>query len=93
MKQTSRFVFGLWSLAVIGSAIAVFAQTGTLVRRSLAEGGLVRHSLGDGAEWRTYGSDLASTRYSPLDQINAKNFNQLEVAFRFRTESRGPRPQ
>jgi quinoprotein glucose dehydrogenase len=93
MKQTSRFVFGLWSLAVIGSAIAVFAQTGTLVRRSLADGGLVRHSLGDGAEWRTYGSDLASTRYSPLDQINAKNFNQLEVAFRFRTESLGPRPE
>ena len=22
-------------------------------------------------EWRTYGSDLASTRYSPADQINA----------------------
>src|SRR5918993_239042 len=46
-----------------------------------------------GGEWRTYGGDLASTRYSPLDQINAKNFNQLEVAFRFRTESLGPRPE
>ena len=22
-------------------------------------------------EWRTYGGDLASTRYAPLDQINA----------------------
>ncbi|HUE88274.1 MAG TPA: pyrroloquinoline quinone-dependent dehydrogenase [Vicinamibacterales bacterium] len=44
-------------------------------------------------EWRTYGGDLASTRYSPLDQINAQNFSQLEVAFRFRTESLGPRPE
>jgi quinoprotein glucose dehydrogenase len=44
-------------------------------------------------EWRTYGGDLASTRYAPLDQINAANFNQLEVAFRFRTESLGPRPE
>jgi quinoprotein glucose dehydrogenase len=44
-------------------------------------------------EWRTYGGDLASTRYAPLDQINATNFNQLEVAFRFRTESLGPRPE
>jgi quinoprotein glucose dehydrogenase len=44
-------------------------------------------------EWRTYGSDLASTRYSPLDQIDAKNFSQLEVAFRFKTESLGPRPE
>ena len=25
-------------------------------------------------EWPTYGGDLASTRYSPLDQINATNF-------------------
>ena len=44
-------------------------------------------------EWRTYGADLSSTRYSPLDQINAKNFNQLEVAFRFKTDSLGPRPE
>ena len=44
-------------------------------------------------EWRTYGGDLASTRYSPLDQIDAKNFSQLEIAFRFKTESLGPRPE
>jgi quinoprotein glucose dehydrogenase len=42
-------------------------------------------------EWRTYGGDLASTRYSALDQINASNFNNLEVAWRFRTDSLGPR--
>ncbi len=42
-------------------------------------------------EWRTYGGDLASTRYSPLDQINASNFNKLEVAWRFRPDSLGPR--
>ena len=44
-------------------------------------------------EWRTYGGDLGSTRYAPLDQINASNFNQLEVAWRFKTESLGPRPE
>lgn len=44
-------------------------------------------------EWRTYGADLASTRYAPLDQINAQNFNQLQVAFRFKTDSLGPRPE
>jgi quinoprotein glucose dehydrogenase len=42
-------------------------------------------------EWRTYGGDLASTRYSPLDQINASNFDKLEVAWRFRTDNLGPR--
>jgi quinoprotein glucose dehydrogenase len=44
-------------------------------------------------EWPTYGADLASTRYSPLDQINASNFNKLQIAFRFKTDSLGPRPE
>jgi quinoprotein glucose dehydrogenase len=44
-------------------------------------------------EWRTYGGDLGSTRYAPLDQINAGNFNQLEVAWRLKTDSLGPRPE
>jgi quinoprotein glucose dehydrogenase len=44
-------------------------------------------------EWPTHGGDLASTRYSPLDQINADNFDKLEVAWRFKTESLGPRPE
>src|ERR687887_1405131 len=44
-------------------------------------------------EWWTYGGDLASTRYSPLDQINKDNFNKLEVAWRFKTDFLGPRPE
>ncbi len=44
-------------------------------------------------EWTTYGADLANTRYSPLDQISAGNFNNLEIAWRFKTESLGPRPE
>ena len=44
-------------------------------------------------EWRTYGGDLGQTRYSPLDQINAKNFNDLEVAWKFDTSHQGPRPE
>ena len=44
-------------------------------------------------EWQTYGADLNSTRYSPLDQINAENFSKLEVAFRFKTDVLGPRPE
>jgi len=44
-------------------------------------------------EWTTYGADLANTRYSPLNQISAENFSKLEVAWRFKTESLGPRPE
>ena len=44
-------------------------------------------------EWRTYGGDLGSTRYAPLDQINAGNFSKLQVAWRFKTDNLGPRPE
>jgi quinoprotein glucose dehydrogenase len=44
-------------------------------------------------EWTTYGGDLASTRYSPLDQITKDNFNKLEVAWRFKTDALGPRAE
>ena len=43
-------------------------------------------------EWRAWGGDLGVTRYAPLDQINAANFNTLEVAWRFRTDNLGARP-
>src|SRR4051812_17111863 len=44
-------------------------------------------------EWRSYGNDLANTRYSALDQINANNFKNLEIAWRFKTDNLGPRPE
>src|SRR5208283_5941817 len=44
-------------------------------------------------EWRTYGGDLGNTRYSPLNQINASNFDKLQVAWRFSTANLGPRPE
>src|SRR6266852_1393496 len=44
-------------------------------------------------EWPYYTADVKGTKYSPLDQINASNFNKLEVAWRFKTESLGPRPE
>jgi len=44
-------------------------------------------------EWRTYGGDLGHTRYAPLDQINATNFQKLEIAWRFKTDALGPRPE
>jgi quinoprotein glucose dehydrogenase len=44
-------------------------------------------------EWRTYGGDLGNTRYSPLDQINASNFDKLQIAWRFNTANLGPRAE
>jgi len=44
-------------------------------------------------EWPHYTADLNGTKYSPLDQINASNFNQLEVAWRFKTDNFGTKPE
>ena len=57
-----------------------------------ASNGTPVHSTKNG-EWPHYTGDLAGTRYSPLDQINADNFNKLEVAWRFKTDNLGTRPE
>jgi quinoprotein glucose dehydrogenase len=62
----------------------------------LLVGGIASASAQSGAkngEWTTYAGDLGSTRYSGLDQINAGNFKRLEIAWRFKTDSLGPRPE
>ena len=44
-------------------------------------------------DWPLYTGDLAGSRYKPLDQINASNFSRLEVAWRFKTDNIGNRPE
>src|SRR6185295_10649451 len=44
-------------------------------------------------DWPHYTGDLTGARYSPLDQINADNFDKLEVAWRFKTDNLGTRPE
>ena len=41
-------------------------------------------STGTG-EWPTYGGDLANSKYSPLEQINAANFGSLTIAWRMKS--------
>jgi quinoprotein glucose dehydrogenase len=44
-------------------------------------------------DWPHYTADLQGTRYSPLAQIDGGNFGTLEVAWRFKTDPLGPRPE
>ncbi|MGE0362927.1 MAG: PQQ-binding-like beta-propeller repeat protein [Vicinamibacterales bacterium] len=44
-------------------------------------------------EWPMYTADLRGSKYSPLAEINATNFSKLEVAWRFKTDNLGPRPE
>jgi len=72
-------------LSLLATAIASLA--------SLAFGQASGQPSTKNGEWPTYTGDLKGTRYSPLDQINASNFNQLEVAWRFKTDNFGARPE
>jgi quinoprotein glucose dehydrogenase len=47
----------------------------------------------DYVEWPHYGGNLASHRYSPLDQINRDNVASLRVEWRYATGNFGPRPE
>src|SRR5713226_802160 len=44
-------------------------------------------------DWTSYGANVRNWRYKPFDQINASNFKDLQVAWRFRTDSLGPRAE
>src|SRR3989442_1997569 len=44
-------------------------------------------------EWPSYAADLAGSRYRTLDQINASNFSDLEIAWRIKTDNFGDRPE
>lgn len=44
----------------------------------------------DNGEWRYWGGDAGGTRYSPLDQIDASNFEDLEVEWVWRGDNFGP---
>jgi len=43
-------------------------------------------------EWRAYAGEPGSTKYSPLDQINRDNAGTLRIAWRFKTDNLGARP-
>src|SRR5579871_1327203 len=44
--------------------------------------GLAANSIPANGEWRAYSGTNASLKYSPLDQINASNVNQLQIVWR-----------
>jgi len=87
--QAKRVALGVGSLVLLllWATLPTHGQAGATQPAARPAGG------GQTWEWKTYGADLRSTRYAPLDQINASNFNKLEVAWRFKADSLGPRPE
>jgi quinoprotein glucose dehydrogenase len=70
---------GGWVALFAGAVIAVTPQARQAPDRAAPVG-----------EWRYIGGDVFHTRYSPLDQITAANFERLEVAWTWRGDNFGP---
>ena len=70
----------LLAAVALGGALTAFDQA-----RATSQPTLVRGNAP--GEWRYWGADAWSTRYSPLDQINASNFESLEQAWQWNAGS------
>lgn len=75
-----RFARVTATLSCLMALVTAIAQTA----------GITNTSTG---EWPAYGGDPGHTRYSPLDQLNARNFDRLEVEWRFSVANMGPAPE
>ena len=81
-----------WTPPVIALAMAITVLASCEPAAQRAPGKIITVEQPD-SEWRMLGRDLAYTRYSPLDQINADNVGRLEVAWRWKQDNFGPRPE
>ena len=72
--QTLGLCLGLASALLILTAASAFAQLPGT----------------ENGEWRYLGGDAGHTRSSPLDQINATNFADLEVDWIWKSDNFGP---
>src|SRR5881397_764490 len=70
MQNRSIIVRGL---VVLAAGLAMLAPSSM---RLLAQGAAA------GSEWRSYASSTASTKYSPLDQINRNTVKNLRIVWR-----------
>jgi len=80
MPRSLRLAFVPVAVALVALTASVSGQSG--YQPSTAKG-----------DWTHYTADVRGTKYIPLDQINASNFNQLEVAWRLKTDNLGTRPE
>jgi quinoprotein glucose dehydrogenase len=67
---------------VLGLFVAVVVSTPVAAQQGATDG-----------QWRYYGGGPGGTAYSPLDQIDATNVDDLEIAWTWAALNQGPRPE
>jgi glucose dehydrogenase len=78
----TRRLYGTASVAIAAALVAGLAHMLPAQGPSLVRGNAP-------GEWRYWGADAWSTRYSPLDQVNAANFDSLKVAWQWNAGAYG----
>ena len=92
--RDGRIAIFLEDHAEDGSQEGVIADRDGNIYSSLTAGmELRKYAPNRDREWPTYGGDLNSARYSPLDIIGRDNFNDLALAWEFDTRNFGPFPE
>src|SRR5690606_30824442 len=79
-KATARQRRGESAMRMITSTTARYRPI-ALAALLASAAASAQHGAADG-EWRAYSGDAGSTKYSPLEQIDASNVSQLEIAWR-----------
>ncbi len=79
--MSKSWVLRLWSVLLI-AALAWVGRPVSAQQQQSPQGG----------EWRYYAADAAGTKYSSLDQINKDNVKDLRIAWRWKSDNLGPRP-
>ena len=64
------------------AGLVIAAAVGVVISLTAPPPAAAQYGAVDG-EWRSYAGDPGSTKYSPLDQIDAGNFSDLQIAWRW----------
>ena len=89
-QKCLSFIISFYYCPILSDrALPAFAQTGSMQQPAIEQNYQPRSYQGqleaDDGQWIRPAKDYASTRYSSLDQINAKNAKDLKLAFTFST--------
>jgi quinoprotein glucose dehydrogenase len=93
MSRTASRLGPVVLLLVAGVASGGLRLSGQTGRGAQAPAGTAFVASTKNGDWPSYTGDTRGSRYSPLAQITAENFNDLEVAWRFKTDNLGSRPE
>jgi quinoprotein glucose dehydrogenase len=93
MSRTASRSGSVVLLLAAGVAWAGLRLSGQTGRGAQAPAGTPFVASTKSGDWPSYTGDTRGSRYSPLAQITAENFNDLEVAWRLKTDNLGSRPE